>query len=481
MTMTYTEALRKSRGLNKTAALPELEGWQRAGIGGLGGGLLTAGLTSLVAPKASTKSKLLAALIGAGGGAAAGYRYLPGYGASKDVAEAPASAPAEEKPDAAAASATPVASGGETKGEDKDKDKREAPTGKPSPDAPSGGGSPDGGGDGGGNDDGGGVGLRELLGGAAAVEGGRRLWKKYRAGRSGGGSSGPAGPGSSGDGPSGSGPSGTGPTPRFGGPSGADSPRSGNSSGKGVPGGGGKATTMSVEDLRREQDMEYRSRMRLDPDVLPDITHFDPAGYQLDKMGPRNAAKFLREVGLGFDPRIPREVQLKALQSAFTRNSDQFGAGRTSRYWPSMIARQLKEKAINGLKKDNPNFEADLEADAGERGSRLALYYADYIPIRLRNGKYSLRKVSPYERFDPLSARAYDEGDRSLARRGTDDVWDARQFGARLVPDRSGKVYGWVPEMAPSAESKSVRASRLARAVNAGSSLLPILLRALDN
>lgn len=146
-----------------------------------------------------------------------------------------------------------------------------------------------------------------------------------------------------------------------------------------------------------------------------------------------------------------------------------------------MIARQLKEKAITDLKKDNPNFEADLEADAGERGSRLALYYADYIPIRLRNGKYSLRKVSPYERFDPLSARAYDEGDRSLARRGTDDVWDAKQFGARLVPDHRGKVYGWVPEMAPSAESKSVRASRLARAVNAGSRLLPILLRALDN
>ena len=479
MTMTYTEALRKSRGLNKTAALPELEGWQRAGIGGLGGGLLTAGLTSLVAPKASTKSKLLAALIGAGGGAAAGYRYLPGYGASKDVAEAPASAPAEEKPDAAAASATPVASGGETKGEDKDK--REAPTGKPSPDAPSGGGRPDGGGDGGGNDGGGGVGLRELLGGAAAVEGGRRLWKKYRAGRSGGGSSGPAGPGSSGDGTSGSGPSGTGPTPSLGGPSGAASPRSGNSSGKGVPGGGGKATTMSVEDLRREQEEEYRSRMRLDPDVLPDITHFDPAGYQLDKMGPRNAAKFLREVGLGFDPRIPREVQLKALQSAFRRNSEQFGAGRTSQYWPSIIAWQLKEKAINDLKKDNPNFEADLEADAGERGSRHALHYADYIPIRLRNGKYSLRKVSPYERFDPLSARAYDEGDRSLARRGTDDVWDAKQFGARLVPDHRGKVYGWVPEMAPSAESKSVRASRLARAVNAGSRLLPILLRALDD
>lgn len=479
MTMTYTEALRKSRGLNKTAALPELEGWQRAGIGGLGGGLLTAGLTSLVAPKASTKSKLLAALIGAGGGAAAGYRYLPGYGAGKDVAEAPASAPEQAKPETAAATAAPVASGGETKGEDKDK--REAPTGKTSPDAPSGGGRPDGSGDGGGNDDGGGVGLRELLGGAAAVEGGRRLWKKYRAGRSGGGGGDPEGPGSSGSGPSGSGPSGTGPTPSLGGPSGADSPRSGNSSGKGVPGGGGRATTMSVEDLRREQDMEYRRRMRLDPDVLPDITHFDPAGYQLDKMGPRNAAKFLREVGLGFDPRIPREVQLKSLQSAFTRNSDQFGAGRTTQYWPSMIARQLKEKAITDLKKDNPNFEADLEADAGERGSRLALYDTDYIPIRLRNGKYSLRKVSPYERFDPLSARAYDEGDRLLARRGTDDVWDAKQFGARLVPDHRGKVYGWVPEMAPSAESKSVRASRLARAVNAGSRLLPILLRALDN
>lgn len=479
MTMTYTEALRKSRGLNKTAALPELAGWQRAGIGGLGGGLLTAGLTSLVAPRASTRSKLLAALIGAGGGAAAGYRYLPGYNTGKDVAEAPASAPAEEKPDAA--SATPVTSGGgETKGEDKDK--REAPTGTPSPDAPSGGGRPDGGGDGGGGD-GGGVGLRELLGGAVAVEGGRRLWKKYRAGRSGGGGSDPAGPGSSGGGggPSGSGPSGTGSTPRPGGPSGAGSPSSSNSPGKGATGGGGKAPTMSVEDLRREQDMEYRRRMRLDPDVLPDIAHFDPAGYQLDKMGPRNAAKFLREVGLGFDPRIPREVQLKALQSAFTRNSDQVGAGRTTQYWPSIIARQLKEKAINDLKKDNPNFEADLEADAGERGSRLALYYADYIPIRLRNGKYSLRKVSPYERFDPLSARAYDEGDRLLARRGTDDVWDAKQFGARLVPDHRGKVYGWVPEMAPSAESKSVRASRLARAVNAGSRLLPILLRALDN
>ena len=483
MTMTYTEALRKSRGLNKTAALPELEGWQRAGIGGLGGGLLTAGLASLVAPKASTKSKLLAALIGAGGGAAAGYRYLPGYGASKDVAEAPASAPAEEKPDAAAASATPVASGGETKGEDKDKDKREAPTGKPSPDAPSGGGRPDGGGDGGGNDDGGGVGLRELLVGAAAVEGGRRLWKKYRAGRS-GGSGGPAGPGSSGDGPSGSGPSGTGPTPSLGGPSGADSPRSGNSSGKGVPGGGGKATTMSVEDLRREQDMEYRSRMRLDPDVLPDITHFDPAGYQLDKMGPRNAAKFLREVGLGFDPRIPREVQLKALQSAYRRNLElSHGPIGGEKYWVTRISRQIRQKAIEALKASNPQFKDKLREDLGQRGYEVYRTDLSYVPVIDRGGKYSLRKLDPFETLDPLTAASLDDRDRRNAiMKGTPNVWNAKHYGGRLRPSKLyGVIGGWVPEMAPSAESKSVRASRLARAVNAGSSMLPILRKALDN
>ena len=478
MTMTYTEALRKSRGLNKTAALPELEGWQRAGIGGLGGGLLTAGLASLVAPKASTKSKLLAALIGAGGGAAAGYRYLPGYGASKDVAEAPASAPAEEKPDAAAASATPVASGGETKGEDKDKDKREAPTGKPSPDAPSGGGRPDGGGDGGGNDDGGGVGLRELLVGAAAVEGGRRLWKKYRAGRSGGG--GGNGPGASG---SGSLPD-TGPTPLLGGPSGSGSPRSGNSSGKGVPGGGGKATTMSVEDLRREQDMEYRSRMRLDPDVLPDITHFDPAGYQLDKMGPRNAAKFLREVGLGFDPRIPREVQLKALQSAYRRNLElSHGPIGGEKYWVTRISRQIRQKAIEALKASNPQFKDKLREDLGQRGYEAYRTDLSYVPVIDRGGKYSLRKLGPFETLDPLTAASLDDRDRRNAiMKGTPNVWDAKHYGGRLRPSKLyGVIGGWVPEMAPSAESKSVRASRLARAVNAGSSMLPILRKALDN
>ena len=488
MTMTYTEALRKSRGLNKTAALPELEGWQRAGIGGLGGGLLTAGLTSLVAPKASTKSKLLAALIGAGGGAAAGHRYLPGYGASKDVAEAPASAPAEEKPDAAAASATPVASGGETKGEDKDKDKREAPTGKPSPDAPSGGGRPDGGGDGGGNDDGGGVGLRELLGGAAAVEGGRRLWKKYRAGRSGGDSSGPASPGPSGTGPSGSGPSGSGPsgtgaTPSLGGPSGADSPRSGNSSGKGVPGGGGKATTMSVEDLRREQDMEYRSRMRLDPDVLPDITHFDPAGYQLDKMGPRNAAKFLREVGLGFDPRVPREVQLRGLQSAYRRNRDLSRGDFGRNYWVSMASRQIRQKAIEALKASDPQFKDRLREDLGQSGYEVYRTDRSYVPVIDRGGKYSLRKLGPFETLDPLTAASLDDRDRrNASMKGTPNVWTAKHYGGRLQPSKLyGTIGGWVPEMAPSAEPKSVRAARLARAVNAGSRLLPILLRMLDN
>ena len=520
MTMTYTEALRKSRGLNKTAALPELEGWQRAGIGGLGGGLLTAGLTSLVAPKASTKSKLLAALIGAGGGAAAGYRYLPGYGASKDVAEAPASAPAEEKPDAAAASATPVASGGETKGEDKDK--REAPTGKPSPDAPSGGGRPGGGGDGGGNDDGGGVGLRELLGGAAAVEGGRRLWKKYRGGKAGGngpaspgpsgtgpsgsgpsgsggpsgagspssgnspgkgaaggGSSGPAGPGSSG-----SGPSGTGPTPSLGGPSGADSPRSGNSSGKGVPGGGGKATTMSVEDLRREQEMEYRSRMRLDPDVLPDITHFDPAGYQLDKMGPRNAAKFLREVGLGFDPRVPREVQLKALQSAYRRNLElSHGPIGGDKYWVTLISKRIRQKAREALKASDPQFKDRLREDLGQRAYEMYRTDLSYVPVIYRGGKYGLRKLDPFETLDPLTAASQDDRDRRAAiMKGTPNVWNAKHYGGRLRPGKlSGTISGWVPEMAPSAESKSVRAARLARAVNAGSRLLPILRRTLDN
>ena len=243
--------------------------------------------------------------------------------------------------------------------------------------------------------------------------------------------------------------------------------------------GGGKAPTMSVEDLRREQDMEYRRRMRLDPDVLPDITHFDPAGYQLDKMGPKNAEKFLREISLGFNPSIPREVQLKALKSAFRRNADQVSTG--GRYWPNVLAERLKEKAINNLKKDNPNFEADLKTAVGERGSDKALYHPDYIPIRLQNGKYSLRKISPYENHDPLSARRSDEIARIGARRGTSDVWNAKQYGGRLVPTSEGEIFGWIPEMAPSDAPRPVRAARLARAVSAGSKVLSILLKTLDN
>ena len=245
--------------------------------------------------------------------------------------------------------------------------------------------------------------------------------------------------------------------------------------------GGGKATTMSVEDLRREQEMEYRSRMRLDPDVLPDITHFDPAGYQLDKMGPRNAAKFLREISLGFNPFIPREEQLEALQSAFKRNAEQV-LRYDAPYWPFMIRNRIKEKAINALKKDDWRFKAHLKTDVGERGYDKALFNSDYIPIRLQNGKYSLRKISPFETHDPISASEIDESERYRAvMRGTHDVWDAKQYGGRLVPNREGEVYGWVPEMAPIHEPKPARAARLARAVSAGSKVLSILLKTLDN
>ena len=479
MTMTYTEALKKSRGLNKTAALPELEGWQRAGIGGLGGGLLTAGLTSLVAPKASTKSKLLAALIGAGGGAAAGYRYLPGYGASKDVAEAPASAPAEEKPDAAAASATPVASGGETKGEDKDKDKdkREAPTGKPSPDAPSGGGRPDGGGDGGGNDDGGGVGLRELLGGAAAVEGGRRLWKKYRAGRSGGG--GGNGPGASG---SGSLPD-TGPTPLLGGPSGSGSPSSGRPSGSGpalLPGGQSASTSRARAAVARAGEDRPAAGLARARDSARAARERNP----LNRMRPETAERALFDMAQGFDPRIPREVQLKALQSAYKRNLDlSHGPLGGEKYWVTRISRQIRQKAIEALKASNPQFKDKLREDLGQRGYEVYRTDLSYVPVIDRGGKYSLRKLDPFETLDPLTAASLDDRDRRNAiMKGTPNVWDAKHYGGRLRPSKlRGVIGGWVPEMAPSAESKSVRAARLARAVNAGSSMLPILLRALDN
>lgn len=468
MTMTYTEALRKSRGLNKTAALPELEGWQRAGIGGLGGGLLTAGLTSLVAPKASTRSKLLAALIGAGGGAAAGYRYLPGYGAGKNVAAGPSSAPEEEKPDAAAASATPVASGGKTKGEDKDK--REAPTGKPSPDAPSGGGHPDGGGDGGGNDDGGGVGLRELLGGAAAVEGGRRLWKKYRGGKAGG--SGGNGPGASG---SGSLP-GTGPTPLLGGPSGSGSPSSGSPSGSGpalLPDGQSASTSRDRKDVTRAgEDMPDAGRARASRESIP-----------LNRMSPETAERVLFDMAQGFNPSIPREVQLKALQSAYRRNLDLSRGDLGRNYWVSMASRQIRQKAIEALKASDPQFKDRLREDLGQRGYEVYRTDRSYVPVIDRGGKYSLRELGPSEILDPLTAASQDELNRRNAiMKGTTNVWTAKHYGGRLRPGkRSGEIMGWVPEMAPSAEPKSVRASRLARAVNAGSRLLPILLRALDN
>ena len=474
MTMTYTEALRKSRGLNKTAALPELEGWQRAGIGGLGGGLLTAGLTSLVAPKASTKSKLLAALIGAGGGAAAGYRYLPGYGASKDVAEAPASAPAEEKPDAAAASATPAASGGETKGEDKDKDKREAPTGKPSPDAPSGGGRPDGGGDGGGNDDGGGVGLRELLGGAAAVEGGRRLWKKYRAGRSGG--SGGNGPGASG---SGSLP-GTGPTPLLGGPSGSGSPSSGSPSGSGpalLPGSQSASTSRDRKDVTRAgEDMPAAGRARASARASRE-------SIPLNRMSPETAERVLFDMAQGFDPSIPREVQLKALQSAYRRNLElSSGPIGGEKFWVTRISSRIRQKAIEALKASDPQFKDRLREDIGQRGYEVYRTDRSYIPVIDRRGKYSLRKLGPFETLDPLTAASQDDLNRRNAiMKGTPDVWNAKHYGGRLRPSKLyGAIGGWVPEMAPDAP-KSVRAARLARAVNIGSRLLPILLRTLDD
>ena len=95
MAMTYTEALAMSRqmngGLEKTAApIPEMEGWQRAALGGLGGGLLTAGLTSLINPGMSTRAKILSALLGTGAGAAAGDRFLPGYNAEQATSKEPA-------------------------------------------------------------------------------------------------------------------------------------------------------------------------------------------------------------------------------------------------------------------------------------------------------------------------------------------------------------------------------------------------------
>ena len=81
--MNYTEATRLSRqmsgGMTKTA----LEGWQRAGLGATGGGLLAYTMASLINPSMSRRGKLLSTLAGMGTGAAAGYRFLPGYGSGK--------------------------------------------------------------------------------------------------------------------------------------------------------------------------------------------------------------------------------------------------------------------------------------------------------------------------------------------------------------------------------------------------------------
>lgn len=173
MAMTYTEALAMSRqtnsGLEKTAApIPAMEGWQRAALGGLGGGLLTAGLTSLVNPGMSTRAKILSALLGTGAGAAAGYRFLPGYAAEQAASKEPADK-GEDGGDAQAAGAASGAAAGATAGGD-------APAaGGPSAPAGEGQAEPKG-------DDGVGL-VGWLTGGGAALgagEAGRRLWKRHK-------------------------------------------------------------------------------------------------------------------------------------------------------------------------------------------------------------------------------------------------------------------------------------------------------------
>ena len=178
MAMTYTEALAMSRqmngGLEKTAApIPEMEGWQRAALGGLGGGLLTAGLTSLIKPGMSTRAKILSALLGTGAGAAAGYRFLPGYKAEQATSKEPADkgedGGAAQAAGAGAAAAAAGAAAGATAGGD-------APAaGGPSAPAGEGQAEPKG-------DDGVGL-VGWLTGGGAALgagEAGRRLWKRHK-------------------------------------------------------------------------------------------------------------------------------------------------------------------------------------------------------------------------------------------------------------------------------------------------------------
>ena len=177
MAMTYTEALAMSRqmnsGLEKTAApIPEMEGWQRAALGGLGGGLLTAGLTSLINPGMSTRAKILSALLGTGAGAAAGYRFLPGYKAEQATSKEPADkgedGGAAQAAGAGAAAAAGAAAGATAGGA--------APAaGGPSAPAGEGQAEPKG-------DDGVGL-VGWLTGGGAALgagEAGRRLWKRHK-------------------------------------------------------------------------------------------------------------------------------------------------------------------------------------------------------------------------------------------------------------------------------------------------------------
>ena len=512
--MNYTEATRLSRqmsgGMTKTA----LESWQRAGLGATGGGLLAYTMASLINPSMSRRGKILSTLAGMGTGAAAGYRFLPGYGSGKAPAgagndgnagnattdakattaqaQAPAQtaaktpaktqtkapaqtqAPAHAKEPAQTAAQTPaqevapaenLGSLGATPAVEPAPAATPAPAPAPTPTAtpatapaaaPAATGQED-------DDDVSGAVYRTLGGlglglGGAGLYAGKKILKNRHVRQFG--------------------------ARRQQVRENQDTYAAWSAASQApsqTAAGGGKVTTISVEDLRRELDMEYRSRMRLDPDVLPDITHFDPAGYQLDKMGPRNAAKFLREISLGFNPSIPREVQLEALKTAFRRNAEQV-LRYDAPYWPFMIRNRIKEKAINALKKDDWRFKAHLKTDVGERGYDKALFNSDYIPIRLQNGKYSLRKISPFETHDPISASEIDESERYRAvMRGTHDVWDAKQYGGRLVPNREGEVYGWVPEMAPIHEPKPARAARLARAVSAGSKVLSILLRALNN
>ena len=160
-------------GLEKTAApIPAMEGWQRAALGGLGGGLLTGGLASLLNPGMSTRAKILSALLGTGAGAAAGYRFLPGYNAEQPTSKEPADK-GEDGGDAQAAGAGAAAAAGSAAGATAGGDAPAA--GGPSAPAGEGPAKPKG-------DDGVGL-VGWLTGGGAALgagEAGRRLWARHQ-------------------------------------------------------------------------------------------------------------------------------------------------------------------------------------------------------------------------------------------------------------------------------------------------------------